>query len=360
MSETEKIKLENASSFDITTDNMKYKLIISYNDRLICFEIEKSGQFPKQEYYLYLNMEQLSNKNRFFLQFESIQQIFETLKSMIENKNLSIIEEGNNMRMKITIPFPKNSFYIDIPSKEKNIREEMASISKYIVELDEKIKAGNEKIKLLEEKIDELMKFKKDCEIAKKEKIKIENRYFFNSNIIKYEDENMIINWFDKKPEKFSKLLDSKEKGDSIQTFYNLCKHMPRLIIFIKTLSGYRFGGFTSNPIPTNSYKNNNSNNYGYCQDKTAFVFSIDKKQKYNINDEKYATLYYYDDSYNGGQRYFQFGKRDIVIYDNYTMNSENYVGVGNFDNFNNEIIGKDNYFIVDSFEVYQIDYKNE
>ena len=357
MSETEKIKLENASSFDITTDNMKYKLIISYNDRLICFEIEKSGQFPKQEYYLYLNMEQLSNKNRFFLQFESIQQIFETLKSMIENKNLSIIEEGNNMRMKITIPFPKNSFYIDIPSKEKNIRDEMASISKYIVELDEKIKAGNEKIKLLEEKIDELMKFKKDYEIAKKEEIKIENRYFFNSNIIKYEDENMIINWFDKKPEKFSKLFDSKEKGDNIQTFYNLCKNMPRLIIFIKTLSGYRFGGFTSYSIPPNAYSY--KYNDGYCQDKTAFVFSIDKKQKYKINNENYATQYYYD-SDNGGQRYFRFGSSAIMIYDNCTMNSDNSVNGATFDNFNNEINGKDNNFIVDSFEVYQIDYKNE
>ena len=320
MSETEKIKLENASSFDITTDNMKYKLIISYNDRLICFEIEKSGQFPKQEYYLYLNMEQLSNKNRFFLQFESIQQIFETLKSMIENKNLSIIEEGNN-------------------------------------ELDEKIKAGNEKIKLLEEKIDELMKFKKDYEIAKKEEIKIENRYFFNSNIIKYEDENMIINWFDKKPEKFSKLFDSKEKGDNIQTFYNLCKNMPRLIIFIKTLSGYRFGGFTSYSIPPNAYSY--KYNDGYCQDKTAFVFSIDKKQKYKINNENYATQYYYD-SDNGGQRYFRFGSSAIMIYDNCTMNSDNSVNGATFDNFNNEINGKDNNFIVDSFEVYQIDYKNE
>ena len=52
------------------------------------------------------------------------------------------------------------------------------------------------------------MKFKKDYEMAKKEEIKEEKRYFFNSNIIKYEDENMIINWFDKKPEKFSKLLE--------------------------------------------------------------------------------------------------------------------------------------------------------
>ena len=355
MSETEKIKLENASSFDITTDNMKYKLIISYNNRLICFEIEKPV-FPKQEYYRYLNMEQLSNTNGYFRAFDSIQQIFNGLKIIIEKNNLSILEEGNNIKIKIISPLNNNPFYIEIPSKEKVLREEMTSISKYIASIKNEY---DKKIKLMEEKIDELMKFKKDYEIAKKEKIKIENRYFFNSNIIKYEDENMIINWFDKKPEKFSKLFDSKEKGDSIQTFYNLCKHMPRLIIFIKTLSGYRFGGFTSNPIPTNAYGKNDYYNYGYNQDKTAFVFSIDKKQKYKINDEKYATQYYYD-SNNGGQRYFQFGCSAIVIYDNCTMNSDNSVNGATFDNFNNEINGKDNNFIVDSFEVYQIDYKNE
>ena len=353
MSETEKIKLENASSFDITTDNMKYKLIISYNDRLICFEIEKPV-FPKQEYYRYLNMEQLSNTNGYFRAFDSIQQIFNGLKIIIEKNNLSIIEEGNNIKIKIISPLNNNPFYIEIPSKEKGLREEMTSISKYIASIKNEY---DKKIKIMEEKIDELMKFKKDYEIAKKEEIKEEKRYFFNSNIIKYEDENMIINWFDKKPEKFSKLFDSKEKGDNIQTFYNLCKNMRRLIIFIKTLSGYRFGGFTSYSIPPNAYSN--KYNDGFCQDKTAFVFSIDKKQKYNIKDEKYAIRYYYDYN-NGGERYFQFGCTCIRICDNCTMNSDNVVNSSTFDNCNNEINGKDNNFIVDSFEVYQIKYKNE
>ena len=352
MSETEKIKLENASSFDITTDNMKYKLIISYNNRLICFEIEKPV-FPKQEYYRYLNMEQLSNTNEYIKTFEYIQQIYYVKKIIMKKNNLSILEEDNNIKIKIINPLNNNPFYIEIPSKEKGLREEMTSISKYIASIKNEY---DKKIKIMEEKIDELMKFKKDYEIAKKEEIKEEKRYFFNSNIIKYEDENMIINWFDKKPEKFSKLFDSKEKGDNIQTFYNLCKNMRRLIIFIKTLSGYRFGGFTSYSIPPNAYSY--KYNDGYCPDKTAFVFSIDKKQKYKINDEKYATQYYYD-SNNGGQRFFEFGYTCIKICDNCTMNSDNCVGAYTFDNFNNEINGKDNNFIVDSFEVYQIDYKN-
>ena len=144
------------------------------------------------------------------------------------------------MQIQIINPFNKNSFNVDIPIKEKNLKDEMNSITNYIVsvknELEEKIKEDKDKIKLLEEKIDELMNFKKEYEIVKKEEIKKENRFFPNSNIINFEDENMILNWFEKKPVKFTKLFDSKEKGDCINTFYNLCKLKHPLIVFIKTV----------------------------------------------------------------------------------------------------------------------------
>jgi hypothetical protein len=298
MSTPEKIKLENSQSFEVTTDNIKYNLIISYNDKLMCFEIEKLDEFPKKEYYLYLNMEQLSKINRFFIQFNSISEIFNSLKFIIQNNNLSINEEGNNIKMQIINPFSKNSFDVNIPLKEKNLKEEMSSITNYIVtvknELEEKIKEENQKVKLLEEKIklfeDELMNIKKDYEKAKIEEIEKENRYFLNSNIIKFEDENMIMNWFDKKPIRFSKLFDSKERGDNINIFYNLCKLISPLIVFIKTLNGYRFGWFTNEQFPQNNY---NFNNYNYINDNKAFIFSIDKKEKYD-NKNKEKTLYYY------------------------------------------------------------------
>ena len=258
MSTPEKIKLENSQSFEVTTGNIKYNLIISYNDKLMCFEIEKLDKFPKKEYYLYLNMEQLSKINRFFIQFNSISEVLDSLKFIIQNNNLSIIEEDNNIKMQIINPFSKNSFDVNIPLKEKNLKEEMSSITNYIVtvknELEEKIKEENQKVKLLEEKIklfeDELMNIKKDYEKAKIEEIEKENRYFLNSNIIKFEDENMIMNWFDKKPIRFSKLFDSKERGDNIKIFYDLCKRIYPLIVFIKTLNGYRFGWYTSVNFP--------------------------------------------------------------------------------------------------------------
>ena len=350
---SEKIKLENNKTFEITTDNIKYNLIISYDENLLCFEIEKVDQFPKKEYYLYLNKELLPKINIFFLQFESIPAIFEGLKFIIESNNLSIFEKGNNMQIQIINPFNKNSFNVDIPIKEKNLKDEMNSITNYIVsvknELEDKIKEENDKIKLLEEKIDELMKFKEEYEKVKKEEIKIENRFFPNSNIIKFEDENMILNWFENKPVKFSKLYDSKEKGDSIKTFYNLCKYKSPLIVFIKTVNGNRFGWFTSCNFPSNSYNSYNSSIY-YSGDKNAFHFSIDKKEKYdNIDSEQVLYFYYSESKHETSYQsyYFQFCGR-IEIYDNFSMhcNNKNY----NLDE-------SDNYFIVENFEAYQLNY---
>ena len=366
---SEKIKLEKSQSFELITDNKKYNLIISYNDKLICFEIEKVEQFPKKQYYLYLNMEQLYKINGFFRALDSIPDIFSSLKNIIEKNNLLILEEDNNMKMKIINPINNIPFFIEIPAKEKQLKEEMESITNYIVtvknELNEKIKEGNqkiilleEKIKLLEEEVEELMKFKKNYEITNKEEIKIENRFFSSSNIIKYEDENMIINWFDNKPIRFCKLFDSKEKGDNIQTFYNICQNIHRLIIFIKTLNGYRFGGYISF-FPPITYKSNYSN-YNYLSDNKAFVFSIDKKEKFDINNSSKAAFYYYDNS-KDGNNYFKFGDGAIVICDGCTMHSKNYAGDdGIYNNFTNKINGGESYFIVESFEIYQLECKME
>ncbi len=350
---SEKIKLENNKTFEITTDNIKYNLIISYDDKLLCFEIEKVDQFPKKEYYLYLNNELLSKINIFFLQFESIPAIFGGLKFIIESNNLSIFEKGNNMQIQIINPFNKNSFNVDIPIKEKNLKDEMNSITNYIVsvknELEDKIKEENDKIKLLEEKIDELMKFKEEYEKVKKEEIKIENRFFPNSNIIKFEDENMILNWFENKPVRFSKLYDSKEKGDSIKTFYNLCQYKSPLIVFIKTVNGNRFGWFTSCNFPSNSYNSYDSSKY-YSKDNNAFHFSIDKKEKYdNISSEQVLCFHYSvkKNEFSYQNEYFQFCG-GIEIYDNFSMHCNNR-------NFKGD--ESDYYFIVENFEAYQLNY---
>lgn len=185
------------------------------------------------------------------------------------------------------------------------------------------------------------MSIKVEYEQLKKKEIQKENRLFKNSNIIKLEDEDMIINWFDKKPVNFKLLLDSKIHGDSTSTFINNCAKKCPTIVFVKTTNGCRFGGFTSVLWSYN----------GYANDKKSFLFSLDKKKKYDINKPECANFYY--------NTYFYFGGgADLCIYNNCTSNNSNQLGRHSFSTPENyEINDGQQYFVVSSYEVYQLEY---
>ena len=198
-----------------------------------------------------------------------------------------------------------------------------------------------DKVDNLERQLNELMSIKEDYERLKKEEIKKENRYFKNSNIVKIEDENIILNWFEKKPVNFIKLLDTKIDGDSTSAFINKCANKCPIMLFIKTTNGYRFGGFTSKLWTKNNYVNDNK----------AFLFSLDKKEKYNITSPQYAT-YYTDDE-------FYFGGSALNLYDGCTSSQKNYVSDHSFSTVpqNYEINGGEHHFTVSCYEIYQIEY---
>jgi len=221
----------------------------------------------------------------------------------------------------------------------------MDTIIPYIISLREKVdnleKQLKEKTNALEEKINELMSIKVEYEKLKKEEIKKENRYFKNSNIIKLEEENIILNWFEKKPIRFIKLLDSKIDGDSTSAFINKCANKCPTILFVKTTNGYRFGGYT-----TKLWTKSN-----YVKDDKCFVFSLDKKEKYNITNSPYATNY--DDNS------FFFGSAAVRLYNNCTSNQNNYVGNSSFSTVpqNYGMNGGEQNFTVSCYEIYQLEY---
>ena len=167
---------------------------------------------------------------------------------------------------------------------------------------------------------------------------------FKDSSIIKIEDEKTIINWFEKKPEKFIKLLDSKIDGDSTNVFESKCAKKCPTMVFVKTTNGYRLGGFTT-ILWTNG---------SYGKDSKAFLFSLDKKEKYNITSEVNANYL------ESGSSFF-FGSAALRLYNNCTSHKNNYVSNSSFNTIPNnwDIIGGqgDNKFTVSSYEVYQVEY---
>ena len=329
------IKFNKSQTFEIKTEEKDFKLKVSYNETVFLFEVEKKAEFPKNEYANLMSFDDLTKNYRFFLQFETTEEVVNSLSIMVQNNNIKILEEDKKMKIEITNPTNQRTFGIDVPIKEKNIRMEEDGLTNYMSSL-------NERVTSLEKQVKELMSIKDEYEKLKQLEIKNKNRYFKDSSIVKLEDEDTIMTWFEKKPSQFNKLLDSKIDGDSTNAFENKCAKKCPTMVFVKTTNGYRFGGFTT-ILWTNG---------SHGKDNKAFLFSLDRKEKYNITNENYANRL------ESGSNFY-FGDAALHIYNNCTSNKSNYVSNSYFTTVpaNYAINGGEQCFTVLSYEVYQIEY---
>ena len=314
-------------------------LIISNNENIIFFEIEEINTLPKQDFNIHLNLEQLCKINKFFLQFDNLKEISDSIKKIIDNKNANIEKREKEMILTLINPMNQKEFNLSLPLKENDIKAEISSLNSYVIQLNEKYENLDKRVKYLEKKIEEICSVKQQSQKIEK-RVDI-NTMFCNSSIVKKDEIDLICSWMEKKPKKFKLLLDSKFDNDLTSTFYNKCNEKSPTIVFVKSNDGYRFGGYTSMFWPKN----------GYGNDTKSFLFSLDFKKKYNCIKNDWAT-------YHEPNNYFSFGN-NIYIYNNCTQNNLNYVcSPVSYDIPKNYVLngGKDN-FTVKSYEVYEIGY---
>lgn len=342
------IKFDKTETFKISNDENSFNLTVCYNKDIIYFDItELNTFFSNKVFNIYLNIIELGKINKFFNQFDTLEEVYESIKYSITENNLNIIKAENEIKIKINNKANGKSFYINIPSKD-NDKDLKNDIIPYIVSLNEKIEKLEQKIDILnnivleqKKQIQELNTFKN--KYFENKENEINNFMFKNSSIIKPSEQKLILNWFnDKKPINFKLLLDTKTQGDSIKAFINNCSKKCPTMVFIKTTNGYRFGGYTSKIWGIDKK----------IVDKNSFLFSLDLKEKYEGIDE-----------YVGNQIYikykaFSFGLDSLFIYDGCTTGNKN--GLSNNSYYlpgNYRINGGEKYFTVSNYEVYQIEY---
>ena len=148
-------------SFEINSNENNYVFKISLNEKLIYLEIEEKNIFPKGEYNIYLSLEELGKINKYFLQFDSLKEVLDSFKKLIIKKNLTIVGEKNQMKIRIINPSNDKEFFINVPLKEKDLKSEINSLIHYVASL-------NERIQILENKLNEIYVFKKDLMEMKK------------------------------------------------------------------------------------------------------------------------------------------------------------------------------------------------
>lgn len=369
----ETIKFEKSEEYEI--DN-EFKLKISCNEELLYIEIEETEKktiFPKKEYSIYLNLDQLKKIDNFFLQYISLNEIMDSFEELIKMKNLFIIKEEKNIKIRIINPIlKKKEIYINIPIIEKDFKIQIDSILSYINSmkteydnkiylLEEKIKQNENRIEKLENKINETDKGninQKLRAIPKNEK-KENAINDIDSKIIEKSEEISFIN--EKIQKNFNTDINydliyrATRDGSKTDNFNEKCKGKSNQLIILKTTKGLIFGGYTER-----GFQNTKE---GKIKDDSVFLFSLDNKKIYDIKKGSYAMYEYSEKKFgiffgkcDGNNPIFLGSQNcDMLLNKSHTCskNNEEYKFM-----FDYELNGGEKKFQLQEIEVFQINKK--
>ncbi len=146
-------------------------------------------------------------------------------------------------------------------------------------------------------------------------------------------------------------ILNSNVHGDFAKDFHERANYK-HLLILIETIQGNRFGGYTSdNFVPmTVGLISTSVDIQKY--DNVAFLFNLDTKKIYDINEDKVETALNCDEYYT-----LSFGEKDLIIWDYFLTKG----GVSNFPDYYGkgakplELTNGEQNFEINSVEVYQV-----
>ena len=157
------------------------------------------------------------------------------------------------------------------------------------------IKEENNELKI---EIDKIKKENNEVKFKienQNKKISYLNKYIiiheFKSVIIKDDEKDMIFKEIENKMNKSIKEIKNLyqatiDGGDPIN-FHKKCDNIPNTLVFIKSEGNRRFGGFTSIP-----WKSEKIGIYLKDTEKKTFIFSLDNKELYDLEENRPAVYH--------------------------------------------------------------------
>ena len=368
----------------LSIDETNFDIEIICQNQLLTIRINQENLILKSIYEKTFSKQELDELNKYFILFDDILEIFNKFVDLFQNnffkgerKEEEIILQVKNILIDFSLNIPKKG-NIEMNEFMKQLNEENIELKKKIKELEKekskkeieikpnkknKNKLINKKIfiyifiiycfiqitlllklyQIIEKKIkfkDEV--FENNLKDLQEQIDDINDNSFYSTIIFNHAEKNLISNWI--KPNtkiKYKLLFRASQDGDSMDTFHEKCDNKGPTLVIIKSKKGKRFGGY--NPLSWDS-------SYNYNNHPSTFLFSLDKKKKYNIikRYEQYSTV--------GGKNYFAFGiGHDLYISDRCTSNRNSY---SNPNSFNIDIFNEltdEKYFTVSDYEVYSV-----
>lgn len=239
--------------------------------------------FGKKDLFINLFSNKFSiekiKENKYFAMCDNLNEICDELESRINNKDISIKEKENNLIITISLPAIKvKEITFVLNSEEKNESEKINELTRIILELKNEINELKNTVSNQSKEINELK------EITKHIPKIIELN---ESAILEGNEDYLFINSLFSHKCHFNLLYRATRDGSYPKDFHRKCDNKGPTLTIIKTNDNRKFGGYISKD---RQYGDPNQVN---VKDKNAFIFSIDKKKKFNIKDENTDAFSY-------------------------------------------------------------------
>ena len=334
---------EKINTFVIENKSSKYKLSLEGGESEIKFHLEELESLPKITFEENFTLESLKQKSKFFLMFETIEELMPDMLDFFKNKKYSLSFETNCAMISLFLPMRLvEEIILPIPQTESDPNSVIQELTITMNKLNKQINSMKVEMNEMKEFIDQLKEVDYFvCYINRNKALQSDKI------IIDEKEKKLICDWIsvDRKVN-MTLLYKATRDGDSSSAFHNKCNGKSPTLTLVKTSNGYRCGGFTS--LPWDSFRD-------YKEDNDAFVFSMDTRSKYKSTNSN--SIYCHSD----------YGP---TFGDGYDLCLENgFLTAANSNRCNcpstyktvkqSELTGGEYNFTVKECEVYQISYDN-
>ncbi len=391
--DNENLELDEINEYNLYNNEKEYIFQIGkvlYKEK-IGFKIKEKNSDIINIFSNYLSLEELRKISKAFRIFDNINEVLNSLKNLVNEKNMRLKNENNKLSLIFEINQTltgKEIIEIKLEKKELSLREIneilINDIKNMKIEIQQIKNYSEEKIKKLENEIEGLKKEKNDLKYLKKEIELLKNENKVKNLLI-----NELLLWKEKLPIKNdlnninepkinidSKIINKKEELDFIENklknmahfknknlsynlifrgtkdggqpvdFHNKVDGKGKTITIIETTKGIKFGG----------YIDQKWDNYSgwITDDENCFVFSISLNKIYNPIKGKRKYLF----GSNCGPNFASFGLEENLFKESCLNIKIKQVANKFFSTYDEdyEINGGMKSFTAKEIEVFQID----
>ena len=264
--------LRNKIKKEIISDkNNQFSIIFSANTSLTVEAIKMNGIF-NNTFSNNFDIRKIQ-ENRYFNQFETINEIFIELSERIKNNKITLKENDNKVIISIELPstkFKEVIFHLD--EIKKTEKETINDLINLVKEQNKEIISLKKEVNDLKDKLNILWKEREEREKEKEKELYISNleSKIIGNNLEYYKNLRKWIN--PNKKIRAELLYRMSYNGDQYSKFHELCDNKGPTLSLFHVKDGNKVGIFTPLSWDTNS---------GWKNDMETFIFNLNKNAKY-------------------------------------------------------------------------------